>query len=89
MDRYKKEVSVWETDLSLLRPTATTPNVSNTNDVQTLRSYVDEQREQMQQILGGTQEDYNRLACAFDKSTMTNFHCTMLSLKKTHKIHRL
>jgi hypothetical protein len=54
-------------DLTSLRPTTTTPKVSETNEIQSLRSYVDEQREQMQQILEGMQEDYKRLARAFYK----------------------
>jgi hypothetical protein len=27
----------------------------------------------MQQIIGGMQDDYKRLACAFDKSVVVNF----------------
>jgi hypothetical protein len=42
VDRHQKFVRQWETDLALLPPTTTAPNVSNTNDVQSLRSYKDE-----------------------------------------------
>jgi hypothetical protein len=41
------------TDPAALQPAAATPNVSTANDIQSLKSYVDEQREQMQKILGG------------------------------------
>jgi hypothetical protein len=34
---------------------------------------MDEQRDQMQQIIGGMQNDYKRLARTFDKSAVTNF----------------
>ena len=49
------------------------PNVSNTNDLQSLRNYVEDQREQMQSIIGGMQSDLKRLVRAFDKSSITNF----------------
>jgi hypothetical protein len=49
------------------------PNVSNTNELQSLRNYVDEQREQMQNIIGDMQNDYRRLVRAFDKSSIANF----------------
>jgi hypothetical protein len=49
------------------------PNVSNTNELQSLKNYVDEQREQMQNIIGDMQNDYMRLARAFDKSSIANF----------------
>jgi hypothetical protein len=35
--------------------------------------FVVEQREQMQNIIGGMQNDYRRLARAFDKSSIANF----------------
>lgn len=52
VDGNQKVVRVLETNLVSLRPAAATPNVSNMYDIQVLRSYVDEQRKQMQQILG-------------------------------------
>jgi hypothetical protein len=60
-------------DLAALRPTPDIPNVSNTNELQSLKNYVDEQREQMQNIIGGMQNDYRRLKRAFDKSSIANF----------------
>jgi hypothetical protein len=60
-------------DLASLRPTPDIPNVSNTNELQYLKNYVDEQREQMQNIIGGMQNDYRRLVRAFDKSSIANF----------------
>jgi hypothetical protein len=60
-------------DPASLRPTPDIPNVSNTNELQSLKNYVDEQREQMQSIIGGMQNDYRRLVRAFDKSTIANF----------------
>jgi hypothetical protein len=49
------------------------PNVSNTNELQSLKNYVDEQREQMQNIIGGMQNDYRRLVRSFDKFSIANF----------------
>jgi hypothetical protein len=73
VDRNNKVVWHRATDLALLRPTPDIPNVSNTNELQSLRNYVDEQREQMQNIIGGIQNDYRRLVRAFDKSNIVNF----------------
>jgi hypothetical protein len=61
------------TDPASLRPTQDIPNVSNTNELQSLKNYVDEQREKMQNIIVGMQNDYRRLVRAFDKSSIANF----------------
>jgi hypothetical protein len=47
VDRNNKVVRQRATDPASLRP-----NVSNTNELQSLKNYVDEQREQMQNIIG-------------------------------------
>jgi hypothetical protein len=73
VDRNNKVVRHRATDPASLRPTPDISNVSNTNELQSLRNYVDEQREQMQNIIGGMQNDYRRLVRAFDKSNITNF----------------
>jgi hypothetical protein len=73
VDRNNKVVRHRATDPASLRPTPDIPNVSNTNELQSLRNYVDEQREQMQNIIGGMQNDYRRLVHAFDKSNIANF----------------
>jgi hypothetical protein len=72
VDRNNKVVRQRATDLASLRPT-TTPEVSNTNELQYLKNYVDEQREQMQNIIGVMQKDYRRLVRAFDKANVSNF----------------
>jgi hypothetical protein len=39
----------------------------------------------MQQIIGGMQDDYNRLTCAFDKSVVANFPSHKIETKEnTH-----
>jgi hypothetical protein len=43
VDRNNKVVRQRATDLASLRPTTTTPEVSNTNELQSLKNYVDEQ----------------------------------------------
>jgi hypothetical protein len=57
VDRNNKVVRQRATDPASLQPTPDTPNVSNTNELQSLKNYVDEQREQMQNIIGGMQND--------------------------------
>jgi hypothetical protein len=42
VDRNNKAVQQRATDLASLRPTMDTPNVSNTNELQSLKAYVDE-----------------------------------------------
>jgi hypothetical protein len=73
VNRNKKVVRQRARDLASLRPTTTTPEVSDTNELQSLKNYIDEQREQMQNIIGGMQKYYRRLVRAFDKSTIANF----------------
>ena len=73
MDRNHKVVRQRATDLALLRPVTSTHKESETNEVQSLRSYIDEQREQMQQIIWGMQNNYKRLARTLVKPVVTNF----------------
>jgi hypothetical protein len=73
VDRNNKVVRHRATDPASLQPTPNIPNVSNTNELQSLRNYVEEQREQMQNIIGGMQSDFKRLVRAFDKSNIANF----------------
>jgi hypothetical protein len=73
VDRNNKVVRQRATDPVSLRPTPDILNVSNTNELQSLKNYVDEQREQMQNIIGGMHNDYRRLVRGFDKSSIANF----------------
>jgi hypothetical protein len=73
VDRNNKVVRQRATDQASLRPTPDIPNVSNTNELQSLKAYIDEQRKQMQHIVGGIQKDYKRIVRAFDKPTVANF----------------
>jgi hypothetical protein len=59
--------------MASLRQTAATPKVSDTNKLQSLKNYIDEQQDQMQNIIGGMQNYYKRLVRAFDKSIIANF----------------
>jgi hypothetical protein len=58
VDRNNKVVRQRATDLASLRPTTITPNVSSTNELQSLKAYINEQREQMQRIVGDIQNDH-------------------------------
>jgi hypothetical protein len=73
VDRNNKVVRHRATNPASLQPTPDIPNVSNTSELQSLRSYVEEQHEQMQNIIGGMQSDFKRLVRAFDKSNIANF----------------
>jgi hypothetical protein len=85
VDRNNKVVRQRATDLASLRPTTDIPNVSNTNELQSLKAYIDEQREQMQRIVWDIQNDYKRLVCALDKSTIANFPSHEVELREyTH-----
>jgi hypothetical protein len=53
VDRNNKVVRQRATDPALLRPTPDIPNVSTTNELQSLKSYIEEQREHMQRIVRG------------------------------------
>jgi hypothetical protein len=73
VDRNNKVFRQRATDPALLRPTPNIPNVSNNNGLQSLKAYIDEQREQMQHIVGDIQKDYKRIVRVFDKSIVANF----------------
>jgi hypothetical protein len=70
VDGNNKVVRLRATDLASLQPATDIPNVSNTNELQSLKAYMNEQREQMQHIVGGIQKDYKRLVRAFEKSNI-------------------
>jgi hypothetical protein len=85
VDRNNKVVRQRATDLASLRSTTITPNVSNTNELQSLKAYIDEQREQLQRIVGDIQNDHKRLVRVLDKSTMTNLPSHEVELREyTH-----
>jgi hypothetical protein len=85
VDRNNKVVRQRATDLASLRSTTITPNVSNTNELQSLKAYIDEQREQLQRIVGDIQNDHKRLVRVLDKSTMANLPSHEVELREyTH-----
>jgi hypothetical protein len=87
VDRNNKVVWQRATDLPSLRPTTITPNVSSINELQSLKAYIDEQREQMQRIVGDIQKDHKRLVCALDKSTIANLPSYEVELREyTHNL---
>jgi hypothetical protein len=82
VDRNNKVVRQRAIDLASLRPTMNTPNVSSTNELQSLKAYIDEQREQMQRIVGDIQNDHKRLVHALDKSTIANLPSHEVELRE-------
>ena len=85
VDRNNKVVRQRATDPASLRPTPDIPNVSSTNELQSLKAYIDEQREQLQRIVGDIQNDHKRLVRVLDKSTMANLPSHEVELREyTH-----
>jgi hypothetical protein len=82
VDRNNKVVWQRAADLASLRPTTNTPNVSSTNEVQSLKAYINKQREQMQRIVGDIQNDHKRLVHALDKSTIVNLPLHEVELRE-------
>jgi hypothetical protein len=82
VDRNNKVVRQQATNLASLRPTTITPNVSSANELQSLKAYIGEQREQLQRIIGDIQNDHERLVRAFDKSTMANLPSHEVELRE-------
>jgi hypothetical protein len=52
VDGNNKVVRQRATNLASLRPATATPMVSETNEIHSLRAYIDQWRDQMQQIIG-------------------------------------
>jgi hypothetical protein len=52
VDGNNKVVRQRATDLASLRPATATPKVSETNEIHSLRAYIDQRRDQMKQIIG-------------------------------------
>jgi hypothetical protein len=85
VDRNNKVVRHRATNPASFRPTPGIPNVSSTNELQSLRAYIDEQREQLQRIVGDIQNDHKRLVCVLDESTMANLPSHEVELREyTH-----
>jgi hypothetical protein len=85
VDRNNKVVRHRAMDPASFRPTPDIPNVSSTNELQSLKAYIDEQREQLQRIVGDIQNDHKRLVRALDKSTMANLPSHEVELREyTH-----
>jgi hypothetical protein len=82
VDRNNKVVRHRATDPASFRPTPDIPNVSSTNELQSLKAYIDEQREQLQRIVGDIQNDHKRLVRALDKSTMANLPSHEVELRE-------
>ena len=82
VDGNNKVVRQRSTDLASLRPTTNIPNVSDTNELQSLKAYIDEQREQMQRIVEDIQNDHKRLVHALDKSTIANLSSHEVELRE-------
>jgi hypothetical protein len=73
MDRHQKIVKEGEIEMSSLLPSSQKPHVSKTDDIQSLIHYIDEQRNQLKQYMGSTEEDFRKMKCAFEISTIHNF----------------
>jgi hypothetical protein len=53
VDRHQKVVKHEETDIASLISSLQIPNVSKTDDIQSIKHYIDQQQNQMKQQIGG------------------------------------
>jgi hypothetical protein len=72
VDHHQKVVKHGETDVVSLLSSLQVPNVSKTDDIQSIKHYVDEQQNQMKQHIRGLEESIRKLICALEKSVASS-----------------
>jgi hypothetical protein len=73
VDRQQKVVKHGETDIGSLLSSLQVPNISKSDDIQSIKHYVDQQQDQMKQQIGGLEKSIRKLICALEKSVAPNF----------------
>jgi hypothetical protein len=73
VDRHQKIAGQGECDLTSLRPTALAPNVSKTDNVQSLRHYIDDHQDQLKQYIEGMGRKFWKMTRVLEKSVVSNF----------------
>ena len=70
VDRHKKVVKHGETDVAPLLFSLQVPNVSKSDDIQSIKYYVDQQQDQMKQQIVGLEESIRKLTRTLEKSVV-------------------
>ena len=73
VDRHQKVIKYGETDVVSLLSSLQVPNVSKPDDIQFIKQYVDHQRNQMKQQIGGLEESIRKLTHTLEKSVAPSF----------------
>jgi hypothetical protein len=76
VDRQKKVVKHREIEITSLLSLLQIPNVSEPNDIQSIKHYVDQQQNQMKQQIRGLEESIRKLTLSLEKSvapSLTSF----------------
>jgi hypothetical protein len=73
LDRHQRIIKKGEIKLDFLVPSLQNSNVSNSTDNQSIKHYVDQQRDQLEQFLGGVEHLLKKLTGALEKSTIPSF----------------
>jgi hypothetical protein len=73
VDRRQKVVKHGETDVASLLSSLQVPNVSKSDDIKSIKQYVDHQHNQMKQQIGGLEESIRKLTRMLEKSVALSF----------------
>jgi hypothetical protein len=78
VDCQQKFFKHGETDIASLLSSLQVPNISNPDDIQSIKHYVDHQQDQMKQQIGGLEDSIRKLRCALEKSVAPSFPSIIL-----------
>jgi hypothetical protein len=73
VDRHQKVIKHGETDVTSLLSSLQVPNVSKSDDIQSIKQFVDNQQNQMKQQIGGLEESIRKLTRTLEKSIAPSF----------------
>jgi hypothetical protein len=73
VDRHHKVVKNGEIEVASLLPSLQISNVSKSDDIQSIKQYVDQQQDQMKQQIGGSEESIRKLTRSLEKSVAPSF----------------
>jgi hypothetical protein len=73
VDRHQKVIKHGETDVASLLSSLQVPNISKSDDIQSIKYYVDQQQDQMKQQIVGLEESIRKLTCTLEKSVAPSF----------------
>jgi hypothetical protein len=73
MDRHQKVVEHGENDVASLLSLLQVPDVTKPHDIQSIKHYVDQQQDQIEQQIGGLEESFRKLTRVLEKSVASSF----------------